>query len=225
VIAARALVVVVAVAGAACPKAHQPAGEGEGEGEGGEGEGGEGEGEGGGCGSLDARGVCRGDVAEFCDIQTNTVADVACDGAPLFDAGCGPVSPEWGNDCTRPEGAPRCFVFDRAEDAIFRAFCTGAGDACAVTGASDSSCVAGSSPCSEADDGACDGSVFVSCAFIGADGASDGQRDLFDCAALGGVCTPSVGCVAASGDPCTPGVTHCGSVLCPDDADRPSHCR
>jgi hypothetical protein len=212
-IAAGAAAIALAVA---CPASHG-SGEGEGEGEG-EGAAGEGEGEGS-CGAVTASGDCNGSKVEFC--QDNAVETIDCGAVPFVQSSCDTVSPDWGSDCVAPQGAP-CFYLDVNGNAFHQAFCQGDGAACNVTGALSSTCVANSSACSTGDNGSCDGTAFVSCAFLASDASTDGQRQLFDCAVLGGTCNPSSspdandgGCYAAPGASCTPAITFCGNG--PDD--------
>jgi hypothetical protein len=212
---------VIAIA-AACP-AHKSGGEGEGEGDASS----EGEGEGeGSCGAVSTAGDCSGTKVEFC--QDGAVETIDCSASPFVQSSCGTVSTDWGADCEAPAGAP-CFFLDVTGGTFHQAFCEGDGAACNVTGALSSTCVGSSTACSTGDNGSCNGTSFVTCAFLAAATSTDGQRQLFDCAVLGGTCNASSspdandgGCYSAAGAACTPAITFCGagpsdatSVVCP----------
>lgn len=143
-----------------------------------------------GCGDVTAEGFCEADILTYCDVEADELVVVDCaDAFPAREATCTDISVAYGSDCAVAVGED-CLL----EDGTIL-FCQGTNPGCLdnITGFA---CTTGLGPCTDADEGTCDGDLLLSVCNVN-------QPFTVDCASYGGVCSDAQNaCVMDAGEFC-----------------------
>lgn len=158
------------------------------------------------CDGVTAEGFCEGDTLTYCDVDADEVITVDCaDQLSPRDATCIEVNPTYGSDCAVAVGED-CLLDDGTI-----LFCQGTDPGCldSVTGFA---CTEDLGPCTEAEEGTCDGDLLLSVCVVD-------QPFVVDCASYGGACSEAEeACVMDAGELCDDVDFVCGPGLtCTDN--------